>query len=78
MFPLVAGSLVVMFFSVYVSTLRLDVNGGYFAREVNAFGSLLGWLSLAVLVGQEMAGLMRRTKRQDDYVEEIKKKKPGR
>ena len=78
MFPLVAGSLVVMFFSVYVSTLRLDVNGGYFAREVNALSLLFGWLSLAVVVGQEMAGLMRRTKRQDDYVEEIKKKKPGR
>ena len=75
MFPLVVGSLVIIFFSVYISTLRLDVNGGYFAREVNAFGLLLGWLSLAVVVGQEMAGLMRRTKRQNDYVGKLKKKK---
>ena len=35
----------------------------------------MGWLSLAVVVGQEMAGLMRRTKRQNDYVGKLKKKK---
>ena len=78
MFPLVVGSLVIIFFSVYVSTLSLDVNGGYFAREVNAFGLLLSWLSLAVVVGQEVAGLMRRTKRQDDYIGKLKKKKTVR